>query len=151
MGTRADFYIGRGEHAEWLGSIAWSSSPRDLATRQPGLLRASSVDDYRQQVAELLAGREDATTPDMGWPWPWPDSSATEYAYAFDYERVYAAASGGTWFMPTTDEPVPGNDTRIHSAFPDMSHRAQVTFGVRSGLLVPTRCVPRRPTQGSGR
>jgi hypothetical protein len=27
MGTRADFYVGRGETAEWLGSIAWDGNP----------------------------------------------------------------------------------------------------------------------------
>ena len=27
MGTRADFYIGRGATAEWIGSIAWDGYP----------------------------------------------------------------------------------------------------------------------------
>jgi hypothetical protein len=27
MGTRADFYIGRGTEAEWLGSVAWDGYP----------------------------------------------------------------------------------------------------------------------------
>ncbi len=27
MGTRADFYTGRGQTAQWLGSIAWGGYP----------------------------------------------------------------------------------------------------------------------------
>ena len=30
MGTRADFYVGRGESAEWLGSVAWDGNPRGI-------------------------------------------------------------------------------------------------------------------------
>jgi hypothetical protein len=30
MGTRADFYVGRGETAEYLGSIAWDGYPDGL-------------------------------------------------------------------------------------------------------------------------
>jgi hypothetical protein len=30
MGTRADFYVGRGGQAEWLGSIAWDGYPSGI-------------------------------------------------------------------------------------------------------------------------
>ena len=31
MDERADFYVGRGEDAEWLGSITWNGYPKALA------------------------------------------------------------------------------------------------------------------------
>ena len=36
MGTRADFYVGRGEKAEWVGSIAMDGVPVLLASGEEG-------------------------------------------------------------------------------------------------------------------
>jgi len=117
MGTRADFYVGTGEGAEWLGSVAWDGYQW---AEQPGnpVAMASTEEEFREAVAEVMAGREDATTPDMGWPWPWNDSRLSDFAYYFADGRV-------AW------------DDR--DDWPDMSAVANVTFGCRSGLLVVTR------------
>lgn len=88
MGTRADFYVGRGEKAEWLGSIAWDGHPGNF----PKIERAKTERAFRAAVAKELAGRDDGTTPDMGWPWPWEDSHLTDYSYAFDDGRTYHTA-----------------------------------------------------------
>lgn len=36
MGTRADFYVGVGEQAEWLGSIAWDGNPEGIKDTPKG-------------------------------------------------------------------------------------------------------------------
>jgi hypothetical protein len=129
MGTRADFYVGRGRDAEWLGSIAWDGYP-DAMTGN--LLQATTPGMFRTEVAAFLAERDDATTPEMGWPWPWEDSNLTDYAYAFDDGKVWATGGPG-WFDPLDMEPE--NEGRTVE-FPDMSARKAVTMGKRSGLLV---------------
>lgn len=98
MSTRADFYIGTGETAEWLGSIAFDgyriddvelehlerrdNSEADLATCWD-IKHAADEASFRRSVADLLALNDDATTPDKGWPWPWDSSRSTDYVYAF--------------------------------------------------------------------
>jgi len=68
MGTRADFYVGRGKTAEWLGSIAWDGYPaglwpnKDTATAKADIpktpvIAATAEEAYRKAVDELLASR----------------------------------------------------------------------------------------------
>lgn len=146
MGTRADFYVGRGPDAEWLGSIAWDGYPSaigvgDAGNLGPGrlaFLSAGAEHEWRNLVAAFLAVREDATKPEDGWSWPWKDSSTTDYAYAFDGGKVYASSFGHAWFDPLdppTDEDgdLAGEKSAV---FPDMSARKAVTFGKRSGVLI---------------
>ena len=129
MGTRADFYVGRGEHAEWLGSIAWDGYPRGIDKQ---VLGCQSEEAFRHAVATFLAGRENKTLPEQGWPWPWMDSSTTDYAYAFDEGQVWAASEG--WFDPNKPEP---DDAGPPAVFPDMSKGKQrEKFGAHSGILV---------------
>ena len=47
MGTRADFYIGRGAEAEWLGSIAWDGYPGGI---DAGIKEATDDAVYRQAI-----------------------------------------------------------------------------------------------------
>src|ERR1019366_740841 len=56
MGTRADFYIGRGASAEWLGSIAWDGHPDSVAA---AVLRATTEDKYRAALVKHMHERED--------------------------------------------------------------------------------------------
>lgn len=114
MGTRADFYVGTGDKAEWLGSIAWDGYEW-AEDESCDLAKAETEQGFREAVAQILSGREDATTPDMGWPWPWNDSGTTDYAYFF--------VDGKTQWDDRDD-------------WPDMANRKNVTFGKRSGILV---------------
>jgi hypothetical protein len=133
MGTRADFYVGRGEGAEWLGSVAWDGYPEGFDTA--GLLTASTEAEFRQLVAQEIAGRDDGTTPAMGWPWPWDNSQTTDYAYAFDGGEVWGSYFGHDWF--DASEPQPDSDSGAKTAvFPDMSARKKVTMGARSGVIL---------------
>lgn len=137
MGTRADFYVGRGKSAEWIGSIAWDGYPSGICKQ---LLNCTGEGAYRHAVGTFLADREDRSLPEDGWPWPWDDSSVTDLAYAFDGEKVHATW-GDFWFDPTAkcgdDDPKPSSDMPVE--FPDMSHlKRRPTFGKHSGVMLIT-------------
>lgn len=138
MGTRADFYVGRGESAEWLGSIAWDGYPSGLPVDivRPADAAPMTEDEYRRSVGTFFAEREDATLPEHGWPWPWENSHTTDYSYAFDDGRVWASCYGHAWFDPTKEEP--DHDDGKPTVFPDMTNRKNVTWGKRSGVMVFT-------------
>lgn len=134
MGTRADFYVGKGKNAEWLGSIAYDGYPDGIPE---GLLRAISEKGYREEVAGALVG-EEATLPEDGWPWPWEDSRTTDYAYAFFDGKVLASNFGRAWFDPLRPETNTGEKKEV--VFPNMKSQQNVALGPRSGvmtLLVP--------------
>lgn len=133
MGTRADFYYGRGDNAQWLGSIAWDGYPDGI---DDAILKANTPEDYRAALVAFFAKRDDVTLPEDGWPWPWTDSHTTDYAYAFDGGKVWACPFGYGWLDPL--QPQPEEDSFHKSktvAFPDMTERQNVTLGKRSGLM----------------
>lgn len=132
MGTRADFYVGRGNDAEWLGSIAYDGYPDGIPE---DLLNATTEDEFRNSVAAMSTW-DDWTRPEDGWPWPWEDSRTTDYAYAFDLDekRVLASSFGGKWFHPASEEE--DDDKKPEAIFPNMKDRQKITFGPRSGIMV---------------
>ena len=136
MGTRADFYIGRGVGAEWLGSIAWDGYPDGIPMN---LLAAKDAAKFRRMVREFISKRDDGTKPKDGWPWPWNDSGTTDYAYAFDKGHVRASCFGGNWFnprRPRTDDGEPGSSNTV---FPNMKDcKRRPIFGAHSGVIVIT-------------
>lgn len=137
MGTRADFYVGRGEQAEWLGSVALDGYPDGIPLT---LREIEDEETYRIGVDIFLAGRRDATQVEQGWPWPWEDSSTSDYAYAYDEGQVWASGFGGAWFKADEPEPVdedgePTSERKV-AVFPNMKAVQNVTMGPRSGLIV---------------
>ena len=90
MGTRADFYIGIGPDAQWLGSIAWDGQPSSFRH----ILASKNEAMYESRVKRMFAGRDDSTLPHQGWPWPWNDSRTTDYAYAFHDGIVWTHGYG---------------------------------------------------------
>ena len=135
MGTRADFYIGRGVDAEWIGSIAYDGYPDGIDKQ---VLGCQSEDSFRHAVIAFLAPRDDKTFPADGWPWPWMTSSTTDYAYAIDAGHVYASCFGGPWFQcetPEAQRPYDSEGTR--AAFPDMTaFKQRAKFGAHSGIML---------------
>jgi hypothetical protein len=132
MGTRADFYVGRGPSAEWLGSIAFDGYP---GGHPESLLFLTDEAEYRAQVKKIIKGESGSgTTPDQGWPWPWEDSGTTDYAYAFDEGRVWGTCFGHGWW-PAGQEPDDNDEPKI-ADFPNMKSVQNVTMGPRSGLIV---------------
>lgn len=146
MGTRADFYVGRGADAVWLGSVAYDGYP-DGFRRWPDLFKAEVQEDWTERVRAMLKERRDATTPDHGWPWPWEDSNTTDYAYAFDGGVIYGNRFGHGWWPVAGGEAHeagryceadckgPHQPDQKPTAFPQMD-TSTMTMGPRSGLLV---------------
>lgn len=120
MDERADFYLGRGDDAEWLGSITWNGYPAALACETEGVelpilgtdvtvisfrslggtkaLTANTLEDYIDGLRHLATSRNDFIDPTDGWPWDWPNSALTDYTYAYDNGTVYASHRGSPWF-----------------------------------------------------
>ena len=143
MGVRADFYIGRGKNAKWLGSIAWAGCPRKEnypAGIDESLFKPRPEAEWQDLVEDLLRGRKDATLPHMGWPWPWEDSHTSDYAYAIENGTVYATHFGEYWY-----DPLSGKRDATAVTFPDMSAIQKVTHDPdRSGVI----CVCEDPAGG---
>lgn len=132
MGTRADFYIGRGPEAEWLGSIAYDGYPDGIETT---ILDATTPKKFRAAVAKFLKERDDSTFPDQGWPWPWEDSRTTDYAYAFDGGAVLASRMGHQW--AATGDVDNGDGPKMGpEAFPNMKSRQNVRLDRGSGVMI---------------
>jgi len=137
MGTRADFYVGRGPNAEWIGSIAWDGYP----TGHPApLIPITDEVKYRAKVAEIIRGEEGGggTTPDQGWPWPWENSNTTDYSYAFDEGRVWGTCFGYGWWPPGKIPDEHGDAPQLQ--WPNMkTDKAAPVGSDRSGTIVITR------------
>ena len=127
MGTRADFYVGEGATAEWLGSVAWDGSEwllneyeeRDEESAEPHqtTFDAAREPEFRDAVDQILSERVDATRPEQGWPWPWTSSATTCVVYWFSEGSVKA-------------------DRFSKREWPDMSDRMNVAKGPsRSGVI----------------
>lgn len=118
MGSKADFYLGRGLEAEWLGSVEWDGLPAALPA---SLLASPSAEQYRSEVLSMVDARADGIDPTDGWPWTWDTSHGTSYSYAFDQGRVWACCYGSSWWKATQPEPDHTTLTRKAAKFPDMS------------------------------
>lgn len=135
MPTRADFYVGRGLTAEWVGSVVWDGYPDALPSK---LAKAESEEVFRKEAMKFLKARGDAILPEHGWPWSWDDSSGTTYSYAFEKEQVWACAYGSSWWKVTNKEPNHRTLKRKTARFPDMSLRRKLasTGGSRRRIFV---------------
>lgn len=106
MGTRADFYLGRGPESIWLGSISWDGYPAGI---DRPVLTATTKEEYGRQLAEFLVKRDDTTWPVEPWPWPWDNSRITDYAYAFDPDTSKVHATHDDyWFTVNLGAPLDG-------------------------------------------
>lgn len=121
MGTRADFYIGEGAEAKWLGSVAWDG----YAWEKPDtfLRSAKTEDEFIAAVKRISKERDDFRSPDRGWPWPWDDSQTTDYAYCFTPEDVKVFVFGRPHVPGQEDE----EDKLPKASFPNMKAIANVT------------------------
>ena len=122
MGSKADFYVGRGADAEWLGSIQWDGLPSGLPKK---LLESSTEEGYRKEIDTLFFLRGDSIRAEDGWPWPWDSSLKTKYTYAFDVEtcQVMASCYGSSWWVASEPEPDHTTLERKVAIFPNMSSK----------------------------
>lgn len=135
MGTRADFYVGRGEHAEWIGSIAWDGHLESIAN---AVKRATTEASFREAVAAFFDDdRDDVTRPEDGWPWPWEDSQTTDYSYAFEDGICWGTSFGHGWWDAAGAEPDDDDDVP-KVVFPNMKERKNCPAlgSKRSGVML---------------
>jgi hypothetical protein len=130
----ADFYVGTGPDARWLGSLAEDGGPVELArltlggaagdVATPEVLSAADRDVYEAAVAALLTRQRAAEVGfvaapgldgEVGWPWLATTSSGW-YAYAFADARVRMSFHGGTWFRPDPRHPDGGAESALGPA-----------------------------------
>ena len=132
MGTKADFYLGHGHNACWLGSIAWDGHPWKIPQE---ITNSKTEEEYRFAVKSFLNSREDASHGSSHWPWPWPNSHKTHYSYTFIDGNLLLSHYGGPWIDPADPQgwKFPINPKQD---FPDMKDRRLSIIGERSGLVV---------------
>lgn len=140
MGTRADFYVGKGKDAEWLGSISFDGHPD---CRGPQILEAgvSSEKEYRNSVKMLIADEGHGTTPEQGWPWPWDDSGTTDFSYTYIPETgdvLFVSFGYAPWWPVIDQENAPRSGENGKVTFPNMKDKANVAppGSKRSGMMM---------------
>lgn len=119
--VNADFYVGLGKTARWLGSIADGGAPGDI-TADYDLFNISAdvdpytEDDFRDMVASIIADAkaDDAGfDPADGWPWEHRSSTGTDFTYAFNNGCIHVFENG---YMVAQHYP---NGARRQSEFPE--------------------------------
>lgn len=132
MGTRADFYVGTGVNAEWIGSVAWDGY--EWHEEKDNLISAAASEaGFRVAVANMLEERRDGIKTSEGWPWPWEDSRTTDYAYCFDGQKVRIFIFG----RPVAEDGSCDYEAQKEE-FPNMTDRQNVQFGEKSGCVIFT-------------
>lgn len=155
MGTRADFYMGFGKTAEWLGSYGYDGYGPSNAhfdkllgkqvddKEQLPLVNAKTEAEWRAAVATVTKIK-----PDAGWPWPWDDGRLTDYSYFWTPEegmicynfgnREYLTAEGKVESKEPTEADY---DSNVYGAgkediFRNMKDVQNVDLGPNSGILI---------------
>lgn len=136
MGTRADFYVGTGRDAEWIGSIEYDGHPD---WKMIDMQRARSERAFRHEVAKILRRKNHCgIRPSNGWPWPWDTSDITDVAYAYCSDgRVRVWDKDGKWqTMAQYRNEQPGD---WPGDLPNMAARRGVIRGMPMLVAVPGR------------
>ena len=98
MSVHADFYVGRGHGAEWLGSIVYDGHPVCIPEK---VWDVADQRTWRKNVAWFLEKTLTRAKPEYGWPWPWDDSTGTNYSYTFDDNKTWFCRYGAKWtYLP---------------------------------------------------
>lgn len=103
MGTRADFYIGRGKDTEWIGSICSDGYPGPPPGLTGWAYKARFFDcmtdeQFRRAVEWIDSQVDHCYRPGRDdWPWIWIDSRNTDWIYAFDGGQVWITSFAHRW------------------------------------------------------
>ncbi len=119
MGTRCDFYLGRGPLAQYLGSIGHDAYVDAMAERFEGI---QTQDAFNARLTEVFAEYGEIKA-EHGWPWPWRDSHTTDTVVAFDGGQLWTNHYDGCW-APLADFE---NPTAQALLFPDMRAALEAT------------------------
>lgn len=98
--TKADFYIGVGQDAKWVGSVERDGYPDAIPAEI--LIQINEI-MFEELVVEFLQSRRPysfiASEGDK-WPWLWSDSRMTDYAYIFFHAKVVMSQFGKEMIDP---------------------------------------------------
>jgi hypothetical protein len=97
---RADFYVGMGPEAKWLGSV---SRCGEIWQVPLSLLIQVNQTMYEEAVAEYIDYCQGIQGNHVCmWPWDWADSRMTEYSYMYipQHEKIYMSILGGDLLDP---------------------------------------------------
>ena len=92
--NKADFYVGLGPGAEWIGSVKKCGELWAITT---SILLQVSRTMYEEMVIEYIQFCEGVVGDHVcKWPWDWNDSQMTDYSYIFvpEHHRVYMSMLG---------------------------------------------------------
>jgi hypothetical protein len=140
----ADFYLGTGPDARWLGSLAEFGGPDQVSTLDArpghcgatGVLSAPDPHTYETAVAALLDHHRDteagfvaipSPSEDLGWPWL-EATSTRWFAYAFHRPNCGAnhRGTGPDAELPTIGDTTPKTATFTWSGCDCHRHLSQV-------------------------
>lgn len=119
----ADFYLGRGPAARWMGSVkVMDASPEGslharVTFTAPDPEREPFGDSHYAQIIDgLLDVCRPVATPADGWPHKYPDSTETRWTYAWDKGSLYVYEDGVEVVV------IRANGARKVSEFPKFIH-----------------------------
>lgn len=140
--TKADFYIGTGLGARWIGSIGTDGYPVDGVISSEIFLQVNKI-MFEEMVLDLLRKEKQddwAAIADEGdpWPWLWIDSHFTDYVYMFDkkLEKVIASRGGREFFDPI--KIIQGEDMNTAELGIGKPKFPQMSFIVKDGSRLTT-------------
>lgn len=131
MGTRADFYVGKGKDAEWIGSIAWDGYRSGIKKE---VLEATTEQDFRHALSVFFVDRDDVTLPVRGWPWPWKNSGTTDCSYWFFDGRVWEEFDDR--YVPVEGDPQDHLENANPIEYPEFSTDNFARGSSRSGIII---------------
>lgn len=99
MGTRADFYIGRGKDSTWVGSVSHDGYPEGILD----VLNSYTEKDFLENIKTL----ETYIDPSQGWPWPWKTSKTSDYSYYWTDEGLIILHSYKSKEFPVEEDTAP--------------------------------------------
>ena len=85
--SRADFYVGLGPTAKYLGSITSNAEPENIPF---SVKRARTPEAFEAAVRKLIRKTDGA----LVWPWPYATSHDTDYTYLMSDGQLHIVRFG---------------------------------------------------------
>lgn len=106
---RADFYVGKGDNARWIGSVETDGYPATRGIKTAGvpqkILKCTKKAVFEKSLKRFIKKRKknqwshgNAWDESDGWPWNWTNSSYTDYSYWFFDKRVWIVTAETEYF-----------------------------------------------------
>ena len=140
--TKADFYVGTGSDARWIGSIGADGYPASGVISPEIFLQVNKI-MFEEMVLDLLRKEKQddwAAIADEGdpWPWLWLNSQITDYTYMFDekLEKVIASKGGEEFFDPI--KIIQGEDMNSAELGIGRPRFPQMSFVIKDGSRLTT-------------